>query len=348
MKSIFLPALLALSFLFYTAKAQTSSQLKKSSIPSVSTENILGADISFLPELEARGIVFSDKGDAKDAILLLKEKGFNYIRLRVFVNPAADSGYSPKKGFCDLAHTLSLAKRVKAAGMKLLLDFHYSDTWADPGKQFKPAAWDKLSFPDLKMALKQHTITVLSALKKQNTFPDMVQVGNEINHGILWPDGSNKNMDQLADLLKAGVAGVRTVSSSVKIMMHIACGGQNEESKTFLDQLLARKVPFDIIGQSYYPQWHGTLDDLKNNLTDLAKRYKQDLVVVEYTAHKLEVNEIAFSLANKKIKGSFIWEPLNTWEAIFDKEGKSNPLLDLYPEISKKYLQQSNPVPLQH
>lgn len=305
----------------------------------IKTENILGADISFLPELEARGIQFSDKSVSKDAILLLKEKGFNYIRLRIFVNPAADSGYSPKKGFCDLSHTLVMAKRIKDAGLKLLLDFHYSDNWADPGHQIIPAAWKDLPFSEIKLALKKHTIEVLTALKKQQTFPDMIQVGNEINHGIVWPAGDMKHMDQFTDLLKAGVAGVRAINKSVPIMMHLACGGQNEESKKILDLIIAKNIPFEIIGQSYYPQWHGTLDDLKNNLTDLAKNYKQEIVVVEYTALKKEVNDIAFSITDKKMRGTFIWEPLNTWERVFEKDGKSNELLDLYPAISKKWIE---------
>ncbi len=301
-------------------------------------ENILGADISFLPELEAKGIVFSDKGVSQDLILLLKEKGFNYIRLRIFVDPAADSGYSPNKGFCDLAHTLIMAKRIHDAGLKLLLDFHYSDNWADPGHQIIPAAWKNLSFNGIKKALRNHTIEVLTALHQQHTFPDMIQVGNEINHGIVWPAGDMDHQNQLIDLLKEGVAAIKKINKTVPIMMHLACGGQNEESRKFLDQLIAKKVTFDVIGQSYYPQWHGTLDDLKNNLTDLSKSYKQEIIVVEYTALKKEVNEIAFSIPNKKMRGTFIWEPLNTWEKIFDKDGKSNVLIEVYPEISKKWL----------
>ena len=328
MKKLLLLQTLFVFLLTLTANSQVKNK-----------ENILGADISFLPQLEARGIVFSDQGVAKDAILLLKEKGFNYIRLRIFVDPAADSGYSPKQGFCDLAHTMAMAKRIKAAGMKFLLDFHYSDNWADPGHQIKPSAWEKMSFPEMKEALKEHTVTVLSALKKQGTFPDMIQVGNEINHGIVWPEGKNSNMDQLIELLKEGVAGVRAVNKKVPIMMHIACGGQNEESVKFLDELIAKNVSFDVIGQSYYPQWHGTLTDLKNNLADLAKRYKQELVVVEYTAFKKEVNDIAFEIPGKKMKGTFIWEPLNTWEKIFEKDGKSNTLINVYPEISKKWIE---------
>jgi len=321
--------LLFLLLLVYTGFAQQSK-----------TENILGADISFLPELEAKGILFSDNGKTQDAILLLKEKGFNYIRLRIFVNPAADSGYSPGKGFCDLAHTLVMAKRVKDAGLKFLLDFHYSDTWADPGKQIKPAAWVGLGTEDLKKAIYQHTITVLKALQDQATYPDMVQIGNEIDHGMLWPDGSTKDMDLLTELIRAGINGSRLVNIQTPVMVHIACGGQNKESRWFLDQLIVRGLKFDVIGQSYYPQWHGTLEDLEKNLTDLSMRYSQDLVVVEYTAKKKEVNQIAFSINGKKMRGTFIWEPLNTWEFIFEKDGKSNSLLDLYPEFNKKYLQQ--------
>lgn len=304
------------------------------------TENILGADISFLPELEAKGIHFSDKGKTKDAILLLKEKGFNYIRLRIFVNPAADSGYSPGKGFCDLSHTMAMAKRVKDAGLKYLLDFHYSDTWADPGKQIKPAAWVGLGLEDLKKAIYQHTTDVLQALKGQDTEPDMVQVGNEIDHGMVWPEGNTRAMDTLTDLIQSGIAGVRAINAQIPVMIHIACGGQNKESRWFLDQLITRGLKFDVIGQSYYPQWHGTLDELEKNLSDLSLRYSQDLLVVEYTAKKKEVNQIAFSINNKKRRGTFIWEPLNTWEYIFEKDGKSNALLELYPEFNKKYIQQ--------
>ncbi|HSC40131.1 MAG TPA: glycosyl hydrolase 53 family protein, partial [Chitinophagaceae bacterium] len=299
---------------------------------------MLGADISFLPQLEDRGIRFSDKGVQKDAIVILKDHGFNYIRLRIFNDPAADSGYSPKKGFCDLAHTLQMAKRVKAAGMKLLLDFHYSDYWADPGKQYKPAAWRNKDFAALRLSVYAFTKEVLEQLKAQGTAPDMVQVGNEINHGMIWPEGSISNTDSLAELVYAGIAGVKTACPTSPVMLHIALGGQNDESRFFIDNMLERGVPFDVIGLSYYPKWHGTLADLKYNATDLAKRYNKDIIIVEYTQLKKEVNEIAFDLPGNKGKGTCIWEPLNTWEAIFDKEGKSNDYLAMYDEISKKFV----------
>jgi beta-galactosidase len=298
----------------------------------------LGADISFLPELEARGMKFSDGGKQDDAIMILKKHGINYIRLRIFNNPSADSGYSPKKGFCDLEHTKQMAKRIKAAGLKFLLDFHYSDYWADPGKQFKPAAWKTLSFPALKDSVYAFTKKVISELKAQGTTPDMVQIGNEINHGMLWPEGHVSHLDSLSQLIRAGTDATLSVDPSIVMLLHIALGGQNDESVFFIDQMLARGVYFDVIGESYYPKWHGTLEDLRNNLTDLVKRYHKDVIVVEYSQLKKEVNDIAFDLPESKGKGSFIWEPLSTWEAVFDKEGKSNNYLGIYDELKGLYL----------
>jgi beta-galactosidase len=301
-------------------------------------EKMMGADISFLPQLEDRGLKFSDKGVEKDAIQILKDHGFNYVRLRIFNDPARDSGYSPKKGFCDLEHTKQMAKIVKAAGMKLLLDFHYSDYWADPGKQYKPAAWRGLSFTDLKKALYDYTKKVIEELKAQGTTPDIVQIGNEINHGIVWPEGNVSNIDGTAQLLNAGTAAVKSVDPNIVMMLHVALGGQNHESVNFIDNMIARGVPFDVIGESYYPKWHGTLDDLRDNLNDLVRRYNKDVIVVEYSALKEEVNKIAFELPNGKGKGTCIWEPLSTWEKVFDTDGKSNKFLLVYDELSKKFM----------
>lgn len=303
-------------------------------------DKMLGADISFLPQLEARGIKFSDAGKEKDAIQILKDHGFNYIRLRIFNEPARDSGYSPGRGFCDLEHTRAMAKRVKAAGMKLLLDFHYSDTWADPGKQFKPAAWKGKSFPELKQAVYDFTRDVMQALKDQGTAPDMVQVGNEINHGMIWPEGSIRHLDSLAQLIYAGINGVRAVAPATTIMLHVALGGQYDESVFFYDAMLQRQVPFDVIGLSYYPKWHCTLADLEYNLDELARRYNKDVIVVEYSHLKKEVNELAFDVYGGHGKGSAIWEPLNTWESVFDREGRSKELLMVYDEISNRFMKE--------
>jgi len=306
-------------------------------IPKKVQGKILGADISFLPELESKGEKFSVDGKPGDAIEILKDHGFNYIRLRIFNEPANPKGYSPGKGFCDLEHTKAMAKRIKAAGMKFLLDFHYSDYWADPQQQNKPAAWVGQDFTTLKRSLYDYTVKVMTELKAQGTTPDMVQVGNEINHGMVWPDGEINNLDSLAQLIYSGVQGVKAVSPSTIIMLHVALGGQNAEARFFLDNMTERKVPFDVIGLSYYPKWHGTPEDLKNNMADLAKRYKQEVMVAEYSQLKQEVNDIAFTAPGNKAVGSFIWEPLSTWEGVFDRDGKSNAYLDVYPGIAKKY-----------
>jgi beta-galactosidase len=314
-------------------------ELKGEAAKSRVATKMLGADISFLPQLEDRGLKFSEGGTQKDPIDIMKDHGFNYIRLRIFNDPARDSGgYSPKKGFCDLEHTKQMAKRIKAAGMKFLLDFHYSDTWADPGKQYKPAAWSNLSFDDLKKALYDYTKKVVQELKDQGTLPDMVQVGNEINHGLVWPEGSVSNVDSMAQLIAAGIAAVKAVDPNVVIMLHVALGGQNDETVFFIDQMKARKVHFDVIGLSYYPKWHGTLDDLRDNMNDLIKRYDKDIILAEYSAKKQEVNKLVFELPNGSGKGTCIWEPLNTWESIFDREGKANDYMKMYDEFRKTYV----------
>lgn len=319
-----------------THPARYPVQPLPASVPEL--EPVLGADISFLPELEQAGMKFSEQGQQDDAIRLLKKHGFNYIRLRIFNNPATEKGYSPQKGFCDLNHTLQMARRIKAAGLKFLLDFHYSDYWADPGKQFKPAAWEHASFNVLEDSLYQFTRRVMQAMAEQNTLPDMVQVGNEINHGMVWPEASISHPDSLARLIRAGSAAVREISANTRLLLHVALGGQQDEAVSFFDEMLKRQVPFDIIGLSYYPKWHGTPDDLSDNMNDLIQRYHKDLIVVEYSARKEEVNRRVFALPDHKGKGSFIWEPLSTWEKIFDEKGQANEWLNWYDQLAGKYL----------
>jgi beta-galactosidase len=303
-----------------------------------SIDRMIGADISFLPQIESQGRKFLDNGKEKDAITLLRDHGFNYIRLRIFVNPENEKGYSPVKGYCGLKYTLEMARRIKDAGMKLLLDFHYSDYWADPQQQYKPLAWGDLDFKTLKDSIKTYTKNVLLAMKQQGTLPAMVQIGNEINHGILWPDGHISHPDQLADLIKAGVEGVEAVDPGLPVMLHIALGGQNEEAVFWLDNMIARGVRFDIIGLSYYPRWHGTLDDLKSNLYDLLKRYNKPLNVVEYSNYKTEVHDIVFNLPNNMGKGACIWEPLDRRSGLFEKNGEITKLISVYDKLKEKWI----------
>ncbi len=304
-------------------------------------DRMIGADISFFPQVEDQGRKFFENGKEKDAIELLRDHGFNYIRLRIFVNPENEKGYSPGQGYCGIKQTLAMAKRIRNAGMKLLLDFHYSDYWADPQQQNKPPAWADLDFKTLKDSLKTYTTNVLLALKQQGTLPAMIQIGNEINHGILWPDGHINHPDQLADLLKAGVEGVKAADPGLPVMMHLALGGQNDEAVFWLENMIARGVQFDIIGLSYYPRWHGTLDDLKSNLNDLIKRYHKPLNVVEYSDYKREVNDIVFNLPDHMGKGSCIWEPLGWRSGLFDRKGAVTNLISVYDELKEKYLNAS-------
>ncbi|GFJ89017.1 arabinogalactan endo-beta-1,4-galactanase [Phytohabitans rumicis] len=239
-----------------------------------STIQIRGVDISTLKKSEDRGGVYRDSaGTQRDALAIVRSSGANYGRLKVWVNPA--DGYNNK------ARVLTMASRIKGQGMKLLVDFHYSDSWADPGKQNKPAAWASLSFTALRQAVYDHTYDVLNALKAQGTTADMVQVGNEINDGMLWPDGRSSNWANLASLLTAGSNAVKAVSSSTQVMLHLAEGGNNSQHRWWFDQATSRGVPFDVIGVSHYLYWHGSAASLQANINDLASRYGKPIVVAE-------------------------------------------------------------------
>jgi len=308
-------------------------------------ERMIGADISFLPQIESgagrffgSGRFFED-GQEVDAIELLKRHGFNAIRLRIFVNPENERGYSPELGFCGLDSTLSMARRIKAAGMSFLLDFHYSDYWADPQQQNKPLAWADVDYETLRDSVRSYTTGVLQAMDRQGTLPDMVQIGNEVNHGLLWPDGHIGNLDGLAGLLQAGVEGTRAAAPEMPVMMHIALGGQNDEARFWLDNMLARGVTFDVIGLSFYPRWHGTLEDLYANLHDLIERYHKPINVVEYSDFKREVHDIVFGLPDDMGKGTAIWEPLGWRSGMFDREGNVTDLIRVYDELNAEYIQ---------
>jgi arabinogalactan endo-1,4-beta-galactosidase len=228
-----------------------------------------------------------------------------------------------------------MAKRIQQAGLKFLLDFHYSDTWADPGHQYKPSAWKDQPFDQLAKSVRQYTRDTIRSLAAAGTPPQMVQVGNEISNGMLWPDGKVSKFDQLIELFKAGAAGVREADPKIKVMLHLALGGDNVKSRWFLDNARERGVEFDILGQSYYPKWHGTTNDLRSNLTDLVGRYPWPIIVVEYSEYKREVNTIVRQLPNGKGLGTFIWEPTQWGEPLFDKNGKALPALDLYTELGR-------------
>lgn len=243
---------------------------------------IKGADVSFLDQIEQLGGVYYSAGAPQDLLQILQGHGINLIRLRIWNDPLL--------GFSDLRRTVAMARRIKDAGLRFLLDFHYSDSWADPGKQTKPARWRNLSFDELRAAVHDYTRTVVKALADAGAPPDVVQIGNEITQGFLWDDGrvggafdTPEQWHRFAQLLQAGMAGVRDagVAPSPLVMIHIDRGGDNAGARWFFDRLAAQGVDFDVIGLSFYPWWHGTLEDARANMADLAERYGKDIVVVE-------------------------------------------------------------------
>jgi arabinogalactan endo-1,4-beta-galactosidase len=249
---------------------------------------LLGADISALERIEQAGGVFRDGGQAGDAIAILRTRGANLFRLRLFVNPDHS-----EVQVNDLDYTVRMAGRIKAAGAKLLLDFHYSDTWADPGRQTTPAAWASLGIDSLERQVEVYSAGVITRLKQAGTLPDIVQVGNEIDAGMLWPLGrvggtydTPAQWDQFTRLLKAGIRGVRSAlgaGDSVRILLHYSQGGSSGGTQWFFDHMVASGVPFDLIGLSYYPWWHGPLSYLQANLRATALRYDRDVMIVETT-----------------------------------------------------------------
>jgi arabinogalactan endo-1,4-beta-galactosidase len=313
---LFLAAAVCLNSSCATAPATTNSRTQPF---------ILGADISWIPEDEAAGATYYDHGVKMDIFDILKKYKFNYIRLRLFVNPGAPDGYAKTRlggneAFCDLAHVVALAKRAKAAGMGLLLDIHYGDNWTSPGHQEKPAAWANLNFPDLTKAVHDFTYNAIYTMGTNGVAPNMVQIGNEVSDGMLFPDGRISNWDNFAALLKAGIAGAKEAQPSIKIALHHHLGRSNNVMTNWLDNLISRGVKFDIIGMSCYAQ--AKEGDWQNNFNDLAKRYpdKQELVL-EYSAQKRYINDLMFDTPDNKGLGTFIWEPTRHREALFDKNG---------------------------
>jgi arabinogalactan endo-1,4-beta-galactosidase len=241
----------------------------------------MGVDVGTLAEVEAAGERFYDGGVQGDALEIMADSGANLVRLRLWNNPYSSSGQPYGGGTNDLAKTIALAKRAKALGMDVLLDLHYSDFWADPGKQIKPKAWANMSYSQLTTAVRTYSRDVVSQMTAAGAKPDIVQVGNEITNGMLQPTGSTSNWTQLGGLLKAGIAGVHEGGSGIEIALHLDRGGNNSAYRTWFDNARNQGVPYDIIAMSYYPYWHGTMNQLRTNMNDVAARYGKDVMVVE-------------------------------------------------------------------
>jgi arabinogalactan endo-1,4-beta-galactosidase len=253
-------------------------------------EVIGGADFSHLSFFESRGVLYKDKERTEDALAIVKRKGLSCVRLRLFTSSSAQALADPYNYINNLDYTLPLAVRVKNAGLGFMLDFHYSDTWADPGHQQKPAAWTNLNFSQLVQQMHDYSSNCIITFKEAGAMPDFVQVGNEITSGILWPDGkvggtyeTPTQWSQLGQLLNAAMEGIREAAGTTppRIVIHIDRGGDWATTQWFFDNLRQQQVPFDLIGESYYPFWHGPLSSLLNCLTNAALRYQKPLIVAE-------------------------------------------------------------------
>lgn len=314
-----------------------------------------GADVSIVKEVENSGGVFFLDGVEKDLFEILSIKGMNTVRLRLWVDPYDEDKQPYLGGTNDLSLTIELAKRAKKHGLKFMLDFHYSDFWADPNKQYKPKAWRELSGQQLVDQVYKYTKETLEVCKEHDVIPDFVQIGNEITNGMLWPEGKTQKYlfeerkfmdmdpeerkegyDRLARLLKAGVSATRETlpAPAGKVILHLDFGGANDLYRGWFDEITAREVDYDIIGLSYYPFWHGTLEDLRSNMEDISKRYGKDVLVVEtsygFTGEKPEGGEAIFSaeLAEKggyppSVEGqaAFLRDLMETVKKVSDGHG---------------------------
>lgn len=316
-----------------------------------------GADVGWLQQMEATGYTFyNEQGQAQDCFAILKAQGINSIRLRVFVNPSDDKA----SGHCSPAEVVAMAKRAAGLGFRVMIDFHYSDTWADPGKQAKPAAWASHSFAQLLTDVYEHTFSTMTALKAAGVTPEWVQVGNEIPSGMLWPEGSTKNFPQLAQLITKGYEAVKAVSPTSKVIVHLDRGNDNALYRDFFDQLTKNGGRFDVIGMSYYPYWlkqdyTASIANLRANLLDMASRYPGKEVVVaevgnDYTQVQnsydmlVAVQQAVRAVPHAKGLGVFYWEPegAKSWSgyqlSAWGDDGKPSPAL-------KAFLDKPQPAP---
>ncbi|HEY3863242.1 MAG TPA: glycosyl hydrolase 53 family protein [Verrucomicrobiae bacterium] len=345
-----------------SASASPGGSAPPADPPSGSYEGFAcGADLSFLRQAENRGTVFKDHSNAVPCMKIFRDHGYNWIRLRLFVEPVAER--LPN----DLFYTLASAQAARQLGFKFLLDFHYANSWADPAKQPTPTAWKSLSHEERVRAVFEYTRDAIAAFRDAGVMPDMVQIGNEITHGMLWPDGRlPAHWDNFSDYLRAGVRGVeagRGARARPKIMLQLAEDGKAASTKYFFDNINSNHVPFDVIGFSYYPRWHGSIADLRSNLDFAATEYGKEVMVVEtgYSWREnsemrgrphefpetpegqrdfLEaVTQAVLDTPRGLGRGVFWWEPAVTGflggRGFFDEHGNALPVITVFDKYAK-------------
>lgn len=305
-----------------------------------------GADVSWLTEMEAAGRLFYNKEKRPtDGLELMKELGMNAIRLRVFVNPP--------DGWCGTTDVVNKAYRAHLLGLKLLIDFHYSDSWADPGQQTKPAAWSHYSLEQLQQAVTQHTTEVLRTLKAKGVAVSWVQVGNETPSGMLWPEGriTGSDFGNFTRLCNSGYKAVKAVYPHAKVIIHLNDGANSELYRWFFDGLRMNQAQWDVIGLSLYPSWsteswQTQSDKCIANMKELTARYHKEVMLCEVgmpcqdaASAKAFLTDIigrSKAIEGNRCLGVFYWEPqaYNNWKGYdkgaFDKSGQPTEALDAF------------------
>ena len=314
---------------------------------------VKGADIGWLPQMEATGYKFyNEQGQEQDCFQILKDHGINTIRLRTWVNPSNHK----TTGHCSKEETVAMAVRAKKWGMRVMINFHYSDSWADPAKQTKPAAWVGHTFPQLLTDLYDYTHDVMTALKTAGVTPEWVQVGNEIPGGLLLPEGSTDNWPQLVQLLNKGHDAVKAVSPDSKVILHVDRGNDNGRFRWWFDAAKAHGARYDVIGLSYYPYWLDgkpdytlSINDLGDNLKGLVSRYGKEVMVVEVGGEDIKaqntydmlmaVQQKVKDVPENKALGVIYWEPqgAKSWSgyslSAWGNDGKSTKAMDAFVDF---------------
>jgi arabinogalactan endo-1,4-beta-galactosidase len=300
-----------------------------------------GADVSWVTQMEASGVRwFNDNGTQQDVLQILKDHGMNTIRLRVWVNPSG--------GWNGVNDVVAKAVRARNAGFRIMIDFHYSDSWADPGKQTKPAAWRTHTFDQLMADVYSHTLSVMNTLAANGIFPEWVQVGNETNNGMLWEDGrASVNMRNFAWLVNSGFDAVKAVSPSSRVIVHISNGYDNALFRWMFDGLQSNGARWDVIGMSLYPEpnnWQTLNSQTLNNMRDMRARYRKDVMLVEVgmsfdqaTASRSFLQDIISKTRSAGGLGVLYWEPqAYNWQGYtkgaWNTNGRPTVALDAFLE----------------
>ena len=319
----------------------------------------VGADLSFLKSAEDRGVQFRDGGVARPGLDIFRDHGYDWIRLRVFHTPTDLPN--------NLAYTIALAQDAKARGYSFLLDYHYSDTWADPQHQITPRAWDTVNVRVLADSVYRYTRATFRAFSDAGVTPDMVQIGNEVRVGMMWPLGKlPEHWDNFAALYGAALAGIdsaRGQSPRPLIMLHYDNGADTEGARAFYQRFAGYGLHYDVIGYSYYPWWHGNLLELRDNLLSTLEHFPdKDVMLVEvgYRPQVYErenrlppypddgtddprrlfleaVTQTVLAIPDRRLKGIFWWEPATRCPSdFFDAQCNARPVIRVFDRYRRR------------